>query len=64
MTDGFCFVSYSRVDGEEFALKLADQLAAGPPSIGVWLDRRRLHPSGDIGLHSVDGRERRPTAHY
>jgi hypothetical protein len=43
----FFFISYSRVDGEDFALKLADQLTAGPPSIGVWLDRRRLQPGID-----------------
>jgi tetratricopeptide (TPR) repeat protein len=41
------FISYSRADGEALALELADQLAAGPPSIDVWLDRRRLQPGVD-----------------
>jgi hypothetical protein len=47
MPGPFYFISYSRVDGEDFALKLGDQLTAGPPSIGVWLDRRRLQPGID-----------------
>ena len=47
MSEPLHFISYSRVDGEDFALKLGDQLTAGPPSIGVWLDRRRLQPGID-----------------
>ena len=39
-------MSYSSVD-RNFALKLADELAAGPPEIGVWLDRRALRPADD-----------------
>jgi len=35
---GYWFVSYSRVDGEEFALKAADELDAGPPRYSVWAD--------------------------
>ena len=39
---GTHFVSYSSVDGQEFALRLADALTAGSPPIGVWLDQRQL----------------------
>lgn len=41
MPDHF-FVSYSRIDGSEPALRLADLLASGPPSFPVWLDKRDL----------------------
>ncbi len=37
------FISYSATDTEEFALKLADDLQAGPPSFPVWIFRRELH---------------------
>ena len=47
MAEPSYFICYSRRDGEEIALTLADQLAAGPPSIPVWLDRRNLQPSID-----------------
>ena len=47
MPEPLHFISYSRVDGEDFAIKLADQLTAGPPSIGVWPDRRKLQPGID-----------------
>jgi tetratricopeptide (TPR) repeat protein len=40
------FISYSAVDAEAFALKLADDLQAGPPSFPVWIFRRDLHPAG------------------
>jgi len=46
MPDVF-FISYSAVDGKEFAIKLADELAAGPPPIPVWLDQRALRPGED-----------------
>jgi tetratricopeptide (TPR) repeat protein len=45
--DGPYFISYSRVDAEDFAQQLADALKAGPPSYPVWLDVRDLQPSGD-----------------
>jgi tetratricopeptide (TPR) repeat protein len=38
------FVSYSRLDGEDFALRLADTLAAGPPPYHAWVDRREMQP--------------------
>ena len=42
--NGHYFVSYSRIDGAEFALRLADELEAGPPSYRVWLDVREMQP--------------------
>jgi len=47
MSGPFYFICYSRRDAEDIALTLADQLAAGPPSIPVWLDRRSLRPGID-----------------
>ena len=47
MAEPFYFICYSRRDGEDIVLTLADQLAAGPPSIPVWLDRRNLQPGID-----------------
>jgi hypothetical protein len=44
---GHYFVSYSSVDGADFALSLADPLAAGPPEYPVWVDRRSLRPTED-----------------
>ena len=44
---GTYFISYSRVDAEDFARRLADQLVAGPPSYPVWLDVRDMQPGGD-----------------
>ena len=38
------FVSYSSVDGSEFALRLADELAVGPPPYTAWVDRREFQP--------------------
>jgi tetratricopeptide (TPR) repeat protein len=41
------FISYSRADGEAFALRLADELAAGPPATPVWLDQRDIRAGED-----------------
>ena len=41
---GHFFVSYSRIDGGEFALRLADELGAGPPSYAAWVDVREMQP--------------------
>lgn len=43
----YWFVSYSRVDGGQFVLKLADRLEAGPPRYRVWVDERELQPGDD-----------------
>src|SRR5215510_4812980 len=43
----FFFISYSSVDGRDFAMKLTDVLEAGPPPIPAWLDKRRLRPGED-----------------
>jgi TIR domain-containing protein len=43
----YFFVSYSAVDGANFALSLADKLTAGPPSYHLWVDRRELKPGDD-----------------
>ena len=43
----FFFISYSRQDGKDFAMKLELDLAAGPPPIPVWLDVRKLRPGED-----------------
>jgi TIR domain len=45
--NGPYFISYSRVDAEDFAHRLADALVAGPPTYPVWLDARELQPAGD-----------------
>lgn len=47
MAEAFYFICYSPLDGEEIALRLGDQLAAGPPSIPVWIDQRKLQPGVD-----------------
>jgi hypothetical protein len=42
---GHFFISYSRLDGQEFALRLADELEAGPEGYRVWLDQREMRRS-------------------
>jgi hypothetical protein len=49
------FISYSSVDGKDFSLRLADELAAGPPAFAVWLDKRELRPSEDWDEQIVEG---------
>lgn len=44
---GHHFISYSRIDGSDFAVSLADALAAGPPPFSVWLDQRCIAPGAD-----------------
>lgn len=43
----FFFISYSSVDSRDAAMRLADELAAGPPAVPVWLDKRSLRPGED-----------------
>jgi hypothetical protein len=45
--DGHYFLSYSRIDGANFATQLADRLVAGPPPYSVWLDVRDEQPGLD-----------------
>jgi tetratricopeptide (TPR) repeat protein len=45
--NGPYFISYSRMDAEDFGRRLADALVAGPPTYPVWLDVRDLQPGGD-----------------
>jgi tetratricopeptide (TPR) repeat protein len=41
------FLSYSSVDGLEFAQTLHNKLEAGPPPFGVWMDKQDLRPGDD-----------------
>jgi len=45
--DARYFISYSRVDGDEFAVRLADRLVAGPPLYPVWIDVHDALPAVD-----------------
>lgn len=42
--DEFLFISYSRAEAGDFAIKLADELVSGPHGIRVFLDQRELRP--------------------
>jgi tetratricopeptide (TPR) repeat protein len=42
--DEHYFISYSRIDGADFAVRLTDDLRSGPPSHRVWLDVREMQP--------------------
>ena len=44
---GHQFISYSQADGLDFSLNLADQLAAGPPAVPMWMDKRNIRPGRD-----------------
>ena len=44
---GHYFISYSSVDGSDFALRLADTLTAEPWLVPVWLDKRQIRPGED-----------------
>ena len=52
--DGRYFVSYSRVDAAEFAVRLADHLVAGPPSYPVWIDVHDAQPALDWDIQIRD----------
>src|SRR6266508_5606359 len=48
------FISYSSADAQDFALRLCDTLAAGPPSFPVWLDKRKLQAGEDWDAQIVE----------
>ncbi len=41
------FISYSRIEANDFALKLCDDLKAGPPTMRAWIDVREIKPGRD-----------------
>jgi tetratricopeptide (TPR) repeat protein len=41
---GHSFISYSRIDAEDFALRLYDALTTGTPPVAAWVDQRRVRP--------------------
>ena len=47
MAAAHAFISYSSVDGREFALRLVDALKYGQPSYPTWIDQRDLRPGED-----------------
>jgi len=51
--DQHYFLSYSTADAKVFALKLCDDLTAGPPSYPVWLDCRELKSSASDWANQI-----------
>ena len=45
--DGHYFISYSRVDGAQFAGRLYNELVGGRPTYPLWLDTHDAQPDGD-----------------
>ena len=45
---GHSFISYSRADAEDFALRLYDALTTGTPPVAAWLDQRRVSPGDQL----------------
>ncbi len=41
------FISYSRIEAKDFALRLCDDLKAGPPALRAWIDVREIKPGRD-----------------
>jgi tetratricopeptide (TPR) repeat protein len=48
------FICYSTVDALDFALRLHEELTAGPPPFEVWLDKHRLRPGFDWDSQLVE----------
>jgi len=49
------FISYSSIDGLDYAFQLADSLTAGTPKVECWIDRRKLTTmEGDWPSQIVD----------
>ena len=48
------FICYSRRDSEDNALRLYDELTAGPPRYEVWIEQRKLRPGVNWALSISD----------